>query len=283
MSLLDRDVRNRMLCRTRVKICGITRPEDAEQAVCLGADAVGVIFARSPRNVTIQRAREVLDTAPGYVNRVGVFADQDASFIWDAVLGCRLDWVQLSGNEPPQLPDGLPARVMKTVHVSSAGDLEALASYPGDAFLLDAPPLPSGRMGGTGKTFDWELARTLPWPRERVVVAGGLDAENVGEVIRMLRPGGVDVCSGVERRPGIKDPDRLRAFFTAVQRADREVTEGAREEHVRQQRQEAGHGVESGGGREPGSGPDREAGPGPGDGREPGAGPRHEMEEEELR
>ncbi|MFO7769386.1 MAG: phosphoribosylanthranilate isomerase [bacterium] len=215
----------RPFCRTRVKICGITRPEDAEAAVCLGADGVGVVFARSPRNVTIQQAKEVLDAAPNYVNRVGVFADQDGSFIWDAVLGCRLDWVQLSGSEPPELPEGLPARVMKTVHVAAAEDLEALAGYPGDAFLLDSPPLPSGRMGGTGRTFDWDLARSLPWPRERVVVAGGLSDENVGEVIRLLRPGGVDVSSGVESRPGVKDPERLRAFFRAVERADGEVRE----------------------------------------------------------
>jgi phosphoribosylanthranilate isomerase len=208
--------------KTRVKICGLTRPEDAASAVELGADAVGVVFAASPRQVEVAQAVRVLENVPSYVQRVGVFADQPAELIREAVQMCRLDWVQLSGDESPELASSIDAPIMKAIHVRDAGDVEMRRGYPADAFLLDAPPI-DGQMGGTGSAFDWSKAEDLPWPLRQVVVAGGLDAGNVGLAIERLRPGGVDVSSGVESSPGVKDAEKIEAFVLAVREADRRL------------------------------------------------------------
>jgi phosphoribosylanthranilate isomerase len=212
--------------RTRVKICGLTRRRDAARAAVLGADAIGVVFAASPRRITPEQARQVLDAADGLVNRVGVFADQELSYIREVVDHCRLDLVQLCGSESPELARGVRVRVLRTVHVRRDTDISAAEHYPADVFLLDAPAH-GNRLGGTGRTFDWSTAAVLPWPRDRVIVAGGLDAGNVGDVIERLRPGGVDVSSGVESAPGIKDAARLEAFIAAVHRADTRAHEYA--------------------------------------------------------
>lgn len=212
--------------RTRVKFCGITRPQDAVHAAMLGVDALGVVFAPSPRRVEIARAIEILDAAPGAVQRVGVFGDQGEAFIREAARRCRLDWIQLSGRTSRKLAASLPARLIKTIHVKGSDDLAAAARYPAEAFLLDAPPL-GDRMGGRGVTFDWSRAETLPWPRWRVIVAGGLTPGNVGEAIRRLRPGGVDVSSGIEASPGIKDRGKMEAFLAAVGLADARLRETA--------------------------------------------------------
>jgi phosphoribosylanthranilate isomerase len=208
---------------TAVKICGLTRPADAERAAMLGAAALGVVFAESPRRVSSEQALAVFGAAPPAIVRIGVFADQEPAFIREVAQRCRLDWVQLSGREPASVARQLPVRVLKAVHVRSAADLEAARGYPAAAFLLDAPPV-GGQMGGTGRTFAWDQAASLPWPRHRVIVAGGLTPANVGELIARLRPGGVDVSSGVEAAPGVKDHARLAAFFAAVERADGSLT-----------------------------------------------------------
>lgn len=208
--------------RTRVKICGVTRAEDAALAATLGADAVGVVFAVSPRQVTPEQARLVLDAAGGFVSRVGVFADQELSWIRDVAAHCRLDWVQLCGGEPPEFARAVSARVVRVIHVRDEADITAAQDYPADAFALDAAPR-GHQMGGTGHTFDWNAAACLPWPRHRVVVAGGLTAENVGDVIARLMPGCVDVSSGVEAEPGVKDAARIDAFIAGVQRADAQL------------------------------------------------------------
>lgn len=208
--------------RTRVKICGLTRPADAARAVELGADALGVVFAESPRQVGIDRAREILAAAPPYVARVGVFVDPELDFVREAVDRCGIDWVQLSGDEPPELAQAIGAPVIKAVHVDGAADLERALEFPAAALLLDAPAI-DGRRGGTGVAFDWSSAERLPWPRSRTIVAGGLRPHNVGNAIRQLRPGGVDVSSGVESAPGVKDPALIEAFITAVREADRRL------------------------------------------------------------
>jgi phosphoribosylanthranilate isomerase len=205
--------------RTRVKICGLTRPEDALRAAELGADALGVVFAPSPRQVDIARAVEVLALTPVDVERVGVFVDQPLEFMIEAAEACRLGWIQLHGREPEEIAEAIPVKVIRAVHLRGAGDLEKVEGYPADAFLLDAPPR-DGRRGGTGRKFDWGEAGVLPWPRRRVIVAGGLDARNVGAVIEVLRPGGVDVASGVESRLGVKDELKIEAFVGAVRAAD---------------------------------------------------------------
>ena len=205
--------------RTRVKICGLTRPPDARRAAQLGADALGVVFAPGPRRIDVDRAVEVFSAAPGTIERVGVFVDPTLDFLRETALACRLDWIQLSGHEPEELAAAVPCRIIKAVHVRSREDLISAAGYPADAFLLDAPA-PGNQMGGTGKTFDWSAAERLPWPPSRVIVAGGLTPENVGSAIERLRPGGVDVSSGVEAGPGEKDPAKMEAFLAAVGEAD---------------------------------------------------------------
>jgi phosphoribosylanthranilate isomerase len=220
-----------------VKVCGLTRPSDAALAAELGAAALGVVFARSPRRVDAAGAREVLDAAPPEVLRVGVFVDPEPAFVVEAVDACGLDWVQLSGREPAEgaleLAEALRAAadsvgrdggapsspvvpgLLKAVHIRGPEDLRAAVGYPAHAFLLDSPPL-RGRMGGTGRSFDWTLAGTLPWGRERVVLAGGLTARNLAAAVAAVRPAMVDVSSGVESAPGIKDAGRLREFLEAA-------------------------------------------------------------------
>lgn len=205
--------------RTRVKFCGLTRPQDAEIAAEVGVDALGVVFAESPRQMGIPSAMKLLIPVPGTILRVGVFADQSEDIIREAIERCELDWIQLSGSELPELAAALPVPVIKAVHVNSASDAVALADYPAGAFLLDAPAT-EGLKGGRGVTFDWSNAQSLPWPRRQVIVAGGLNAGNVGEAILHLRPGGVDVSSGIEVKPGIKDRKKMENFMEAVKWAD---------------------------------------------------------------
>jgi phosphoribosylanthranilate isomerase len=204
---------------TRVKICGLTRPVDAEIAARQGADALGVVFADGPRRLDTLRAAEVLAAAPAEVQRVGVFADQALELIQEAMERCRLDWVQLHGHEGAELAAALSAKVIRAVRVASAADLARARDYPADAFLLDAPSA-AGRLGGTGVVFDWSKAEHLPWPRSKVIVAGGLYPGNVGAAIERLRPGGVDVSSGVEAAPGVKDHALTAAFIAAVRETD---------------------------------------------------------------
>ncbi|NIN71767.1 MAG: N-(5'-phosphoribosyl)anthranilate isomerase [Gemmatimonadetes bacterium] len=207
---------------TRVKICGLTRPVDAEFAARQGADALGVVFASGPRRLDIVRAAEVLAAAPVRVQRVGVFADQALEFIQEATERCRLDWIQLHGHERAELAAALTAKVIKAVRVAGAADLERARDYPADAFLLDAPAA-DGRLGGTGEVFDWSEAEHLPWPRSKVIVAGGLNPGNVGAAVERLRPGGVDVSSGVESAPGVKDHALTAAFVAAVRETDARI------------------------------------------------------------
>jgi phosphoribosylanthranilate isomerase len=219
-----------------VKVCGLTRPSDAALAAELGAPALGVVFAPSPRQVDPARGAEVLEAAPPGVLRVGVFVDPEPAFVAEAVEVCGLHWVQLSGREPPEVAlaimEGVgtapgapgPPGLLKAVHVRVPEDLQAAADYPADAFLLDSPPL-GGRMGGTGRSFDWNVAGALPWERKKVVLAGGLTARNLAVAVAAVRPAMVDVSSGVESAPGIKDAARLRDFLQAAARI--ELEEGA--------------------------------------------------------
>ncbi len=212
-----------------VKVCGLTRTEDAALAARLGAAALGVVLAPSPRRVDLDRAVDVLDGVPEEVARVGVFVDPAPEMVAEAVRRCGLDWVQLSGTEPAShgaavrraarsAADGRPLRVLKAIHVRRGEDLRAAVDYPADAFLLDAPPH-GGRMGGTGRTFDWRVAADPFWPRSRVVLGGGLTAVNLADAVATVPAGAVDVCSGVEAVPGIKDSKRLADFLAVARRA----------------------------------------------------------------
>jgi phosphoribosylanthranilate isomerase len=201
---------------TRVKVCGIRRPEDARLAVELGATAVGFIFwPSSPRFIDPDRARGIVTGLPPLVASVGVFVDQPAAYVADVARALKLALVQLHGEEPVDDYVSRGLRVVKAVAVRPDRDAEStLARLPGEVgVLLDAhDPV---RRGGTGRTIDWQVASRLARTRP-VILSGGLSADNVRDAIETVRPYAVDVSSGVESGPGVKDADKLRAFFDAV-------------------------------------------------------------------
>jgi phosphoribosylanthranilate isomerase len=211
--------------RTRVKICGITRVEDAELAVELGASALGFNFYRdSPRYITPDTARQIIRRAvPPLVTAVGVFADEaDAEKVMAVAREAGVNAIQLHGPQFPSFDNGFRwhypvIRAMAVDDNFKPEGLRDLAQDGAGAIMLDAyhPVL----KGGTGRTIDWAKAREAT-KYCRVILAGGLTPENVGEAIRQVRPFAVDVASGVEAAPGVKDASKLRAFFAAVREAD---------------------------------------------------------------
>lgn len=212
--------------RTEIKFCGLTRTIDAREAVALGARYVGVIFASGPRRLSVESAAEVLDGVPAAVHRVGVFGDTDPDEIVAVADMLGLGALQLHGEHGARLVNGLRARfggeVWSVLRLRDGRLPEVAAELfaTADAVLLDAHV--AGKLGGTGVTLPWkQLVEELGAMRNggrgaRLVLAGGLKAENVGEAIRLLRPDVVDVSSGVETAPGIKDHARMRAFRDAV-------------------------------------------------------------------
>jgi phosphoribosylanthranilate isomerase len=208
------------MSRVRVKICGITTPEDGVMAAQAGADAIGLVFfARSPRHVTLERARAITLAVPPLVLRVGVFVDATAPAIAEAVEAGRLDLVQLHGHEAPEVFAALPRRGLKAIRVGPGFDLESALRYEGRAAGLLVDTQSTSSAGGTGETFDWSLVQELRTRTSYLMLAGGLTPENVGQAIRTVRPDAVDVSSGVERAPGEKDIDKVRAFIDAVKEA----------------------------------------------------------------
>jgi phosphoribosylanthranilate isomerase len=205
--------------RLFVKVCGITSEEDAALAAEAGVDGVGFVFwPKSPRAVGIETARRMASAVPASVVRVGLFVDASAETITRAVDAVGLDLVQLHGDETPELLASLPLRAWKALRVGSALTPADVAPWAGAAgLLLDARA--AAAPGGTGQAFDWTLARAV---RDRIsflVLAGGLNADNVARAIEVARPDGVDVSSGVEMAPGRKDAARVRAFVKAARSA----------------------------------------------------------------
>lgn len=211
-----------MVMPTRVKICGIKRLEDAQLAVELGAAALGFNFyPLSPRYIAPAAAADIAHTLPPFIVPVGVFADEtDAAHVAAVARQAGAAAIQLHGPRFPE-PDGLEElrgfRLIRAVAVRDGFSVEELGALKADAFLLDAydPKL----IGGSGKSFDWNLARQAK-RYGTILLAGGLTPENVGEAIRQVRPFAVDVASGVESAPGVKDPVKLEAFFRAVREAE---------------------------------------------------------------
>jgi phosphoribosylanthranilate isomerase len=211
---------------TWIKICGTTSLEDAQASVAAGADALGFIFAPSKRRVTPAQAGEIIRQLPEKVERVGIFVDEFADVINATVDQVGLTAVQLHGNESPEFAARLlkdsavdrHIRVIKTVLVDD--DFEArLARFSGQNEQGDPILLDSG--SGSGKTFPWErVKQCLAGHAARFIIAGGLSPENVGQAVHTFTPWGVDVVSGVEREPGRKDPEKLKAFVAAVRKAE---------------------------------------------------------------
>jgi phosphoribosylanthranilate isomerase len=197
--------------QVKVKVCGMTNLKDALIAVEEGADAVGFIFyKKSPRSVTMKIVREIILELPPFVDTVGVFVDETAEQINKIVDSCNLDMVQLHGDESPTFCKRIRRRVIKAFKVKDMQSVKKLSSFQVSGFLLDT--FSKDLHGGTGKVFDWNLA--LPAKKfGPVIIAGGLTPYNVQQAIRQVRPYGVDVCSGVESEPGIKDHKKVKAFL----------------------------------------------------------------------
>jgi phosphoribosylanthranilate isomerase len=200
----------------RIKICGITNLEDAILAAALGADALGFIFfAKSPRSVAPEAAREIIAHLPPFVAAVGVFVDEDAEMVQDLATRVGLDWVQLHGAESPDYCRSLGCRVIKAFRIQDDASLRQVEPYRDAAQALLLDTYKKGQVGGTGEVFDWHLAREAK-KYGRIILAGGLTAANVAQAIATAQPDAVDAASGTEAAPGRKDATKLRAFFTAV-------------------------------------------------------------------
>ncbi|HEY5577838.1 MAG TPA: phosphoribosylanthranilate isomerase [Deferrimonas sp.] len=206
----------------RIKICGVTRPEDAAHAVACGAEAIGInFFPGSPRFVPERIARGIVSAVAGRAQVVGVFVNEDPGRIVALCGRLGIRRVQLHGDEPPGNASRIPLWRMRAIHADRAPDLPALLAYPCEAFLFDAGR--EGSYGGTGRELQWgELAERFPGiaglrgaggARKPWFLAGGLTPENVDRAISAARPYGVDVASGVESAPGRKDPAKVKAFI----------------------------------------------------------------------
>jgi phosphoribosylanthranilate isomerase len=203
------------LFRTRVKICGITRPEDALVAVDLGVDALGLVFyAPSPRNVTIATAADIARQIPAFVSVVGLFVNAEPSFVEEVIANVGLSLLQFHGDETPEDCERFGLPYIKAIRVKADTNLVQYARdfTSAKALLLDT--YTEGVAGGTGQMFDWNLIPSaLPKP---VILAGGLQANNVAQAIRQVKPYAVDVSGGVEATKGIKDAQKIAAFMQQV-------------------------------------------------------------------
>lgn len=204
--------------RTRVKICGITRDEDARAAAAAGADAIGfVLWPGSPRSIGVDSAAALAGDLP-VVARVGVFVDASTDEVAAAVKAARLTAVQLHGDEDATGYRACGAPVIKAITLETGNDVDRAANLPDEVTVLVDASDPI-RRGGTGRTVSWSLAAALA-RRRPILLAGGLTPANVADALDQVRPWGIDVSSGVERAPGVKDAEAIRALCVAVARAD---------------------------------------------------------------
>ena len=200
----------------KVKVCGITSPEDARTAASSGTDAIGLVFAESPRKVSVEEAREIVATLPDSVLKVGVFVNEEPEEVLRVAREVGLDYAQLHGDETPETVTFLREagiKVMKALRVRDEGSLAAMEEYGADLVMLDA--WSEKARGGTGERFDWALAKSLRG-RGNIVVSGGLSPENVREAISFFEPYGVDASSSLEEAPGKKNEERVRRFVSAA-------------------------------------------------------------------
>ncbi|NTV14726.1 MAG: phosphoribosylanthranilate isomerase [Desulfobulbaceae bacterium] len=212
-----------MAGRTRIKVCGITRSEDAQYAVAAGVDALGFIFAaKSKRRVDPDQARRIIRALPPFVEAVGVFVNSEPARVRELSEYCGLTIVQLHGQESREFCQAMPLRVVKAFSIRPETSEQEFVPYAEVAagFLFDT--WHEKLAGGTGLAFDWSLLAKLAIPRP-LILAGGLGPDNVGAAIRQVRPFAVDVNSGVEVSPGVKDQALIRAVVREVRQADREI------------------------------------------------------------
>ena len=200
---------------TKVKVCGITNSEDALCAVRLGASALGFIFyEKSPRFITPREAGEVIRQIPPFVTKVGVFVNAEATSLREAKEIAGFDVYQFHGDETPEFCATFGGDYIKVIRVKNAGSLDAINLYDTDAFLFDT--YSPDAYGGTGENFSWDVLARRKLEDKFVILSGGLNPDNVCDAIRAVDPYAVDVSSGVESSPGIKDHTKLERFMEAV-------------------------------------------------------------------
>ncbi|HEY3376841.1 MAG TPA: phosphoribosylanthranilate isomerase [Armatimonadota bacterium] len=209
-----------MLPRTRVKICGITNLADAMLAVELGADALGFIFFReSPRYISPAAVRKIIDRLPPFVTPVAVVVNESIAQVSEIMSysGCQI--AQLHGDEPPEYLVRLAWPAIKGISIATVHDLALLSRYQqARAILLDSKV--AGHYGGTGTSFDWQVARKAHAFGRPIILAGGLSPENIADAMRIAEPDAIDVSSSIEHAPGQKDPERLRQLFEVIRAVD---------------------------------------------------------------
>ena len=205
--------------RTRVKICGITRPEDARAAALLGADAIGLVFyAASPRAVSMAQAQTIVRALPAFVTVVGLFVDAAPAEIKEVLQSVRIDTLQFHGHETAEQCGRYRRPYIKALRMSEDADVAACARDYADAAALLLDTYHEKIAGGTGTPFDWSrVPANVDTP---IILAGGLTPQNVAAAVRQVRPYGVDVSGGVESAKGIKDTQKMTAFIQEVHRAD---------------------------------------------------------------
>lgn len=203
---------------TLVKICGLQEVEHVRAAVEGGANAIGFVFAKSRRQITLSQAQRMAVAVPQNVLKVGVFVNETVENIKKHVKEVPLDYVQLHGDETIEFAKSLRVPVIKAFSISSKQDVQNALTYEVDLYLFDTPSIEF--RGGSGKTFDWGVLDSEDIPKEKVILAGGLNAENVREAIQTVRPFMVDVSSGVETDQR-KDESKIRAFIRAVRDEER--------------------------------------------------------------
>lgn len=202
--------------KVNVKICGITNLTDARTAVRLGADALGFIFAPSPRRIAPQTAYEIIRALPPFVKTVGVFVNEAPASIRQVIKDCGLDLVQLHGDESPDLCDELMPYTIKALRIKDESSLQSGRAYHGKVRALLLDTYAEEKVGGTGKTFDWELAIRIKRMGSPLILSGGLAPANIVAAIHTVKPYAVDVNSGVEARPGKKSPTLIRDLMENV-------------------------------------------------------------------
>ncbi len=205
---------------TKIKICGITNKEDALWAINLKVDALGFIFADSPRRVKPEIVQGIIELLPPFISSVGVFANEDRKKVEEITESCGLTTLQFHGEESPSYCEGFKQKIVKAFRIKNKNILKKAAQYQDkvDAYLLDTySPL---KYGGTGKTFDWPIAKEIKKFGLPIILSGGLDPENIREAISEVEPYGVDVSSGVEEKPGKKNLEKLINFVRIVRETD---------------------------------------------------------------
>lgn len=202
---------------TKIKICGITNIEDAQKAIEFNIFALGMIFTKSPRQITIEKAKEIAAVIPANIKKIGVFANDNIDNINSMIDLLSLDYVQLHGSEAPEFCSKLKIPVIKAIPIADKCSLDKIKEFNYNifAFLLDT--YSPDKLGGTGNTFDWTLLSDLGlYTDKHIILAGGLNIDNIEKAIRTVNPYGVDINSGIETEPGLKDHDKLREIIAKI-------------------------------------------------------------------